>query len=77
MGEIPLTAWELREIAKILDETKRKFGEDETMGGNGLTKFGERFYNIHLEVLRPETDEVIGVIEYYDGWLGFKFKEAK
>lgn len=65
---VPLTAWELREVAKTLDSVKRKFGEsyDETE-----TPFGKSFYQIDLEVLRPDTDERVGRIKYYDGFLGF------
>jgi hypothetical protein len=67
--DVPLTSWELREIARVLDETERKFGD--SAGDAGLTKFGKRFYQINLEVLRPDSDEIVGRITYYDGWLGF------
>ena len=64
--EVPLTSSDLRAIAKILDETRRKFGEDDD-----LTAYGSKFYDIELQVVRPEGDEQVGVIAYYDGWLGF------
>lgn len=63
---IPLTPSDLRDLAKTLDRVRRTFGEEDT-----VTKFGELFYQIRLEVLRPGGEDVIGTISYEDGWLGF------
>jgi hypothetical protein len=64
--EVPLTSGDLRAIAKTLDDTARKFGEEDN-----LTAFGSKFYDIELVVMRPDSGEQVGVIAYYDGWLGF------
>ena len=69
---LPLTSSDLREIAKTLDDTTRKFGELDNP-----TKYGEKFYQIRLEVLRPGGDDVVGHITYEDGWLGFVPKGAE
>jgi len=66
--EVPLTASDLRGIAKVLDETARKFGEPEI---KGLTTYGANFDDIELVLNRPGSGDPVGVIAYYDGWLGF------
>lgn len=63
---IPLTSFDLREIAKTLDSVVRALGEHDN-----LTKFGKQFFDVQLDVLRPDSEDVIGSISYYDGWLGF------
>jgi hypothetical protein len=69
--DIPLTASDLREIAKVVDSVERKFGFDEDMGGKGLTAFGAQFTDFVLTVCRPGDEEPVGQVVYYDGWIGF------
>lgn len=64
--EVPLMSGDLRVLADVLDKAVKKFGEQDE-----LTTFGEKFYDIDLEVIRPDSDEPVGVIAYHDGWLGF------
>jgi hypothetical protein len=66
----PLSASDLRRIAKSLDDFERLL-----LGPNGYRERAELVTRI--EIMRPDDTEVIGHLVLVDEWIGFSPKEDK
>lgn len=63
----PMTAGDLREIARYLDRVCRAVGEF-----GEYTKLGEPIVNLDAEIRIPDDDgDPVGRIVFYDDWIGF------